>query len=423
MKRSGKLVDSIFALANLHANTLQHGETGSARLAMAETEGQMNEALNALSQSFDTAADRELWGALRSRADELKRLRFEVDESVKAGDAKAARAMLAEKVAPLDQQMLKQASDFRVELRRRRAEDAALAGHSAFRDKSVILSLGLITLAMLGGFVFLIRKMTTDLTGVAVGLARGAQQITDAASQVNSISHSLARGASEQAASLEETSASAEEINAMVSLNARNSEETARLTTLSEKLLSEANLKLDQMLASMRDISDSSEKISKIIRVIDEIAFQTNMLSLNAAVEAARAGEAGMGFAVVADEVRGLAQRCSRAARDTSALIEESIDHARVGSIRVDEVAMAMRQVTETSTTVGQLSQDLSVSSAEQARGIQQISIAISQIQMVTQKNASDAEQGATAGSQMTDEAQRLKSTVEHLQSLVGIGK
>ena len=105
------------------------------------------------------------------------------------------------------------------------------------------------------------------------------------------------------------------------------------------RVLTEANQKLNQMLESMKDISTSSEKISKIIRVIDEIAFQTNILSLNAAVEAARAGEAGMGFAVVAEEVRNLAQRCSQAAKDTSVLIAESIAHARTGKVRLDEVA------------------------------------------------------------------------------------
>jgi methyl-accepting chemotaxis protein len=175
------------------------------------------------------------------------------------------------------------------------------------------------------------------------------------------------------------------------------------------------------MLDSMRDISSSSERISKIIRVIDEIAFQTNILSLNAAVEAARAGEAGMGFAVVADEVRNLAQRCSQAAKDTSGLIEESIQHSKTGKVRLDEVAAAMRQVTESAIQVQNLSNEVNAGSEEQARGIEQISKAILQIQQVTQQTAASAEEGASAGAQMSAEADHLQSAVSRMRAMLGM--
>jgi len=155
--------------------------------------------------------------------------------------------------------------------------------------------------------------------------------------------------------------------------------------------------------------------------VIDEIAFQTNILSLNAAVEAARAGEAGMGFAVVADEVRNLAQRCSQAAKDTSGLIEESIQHAKTGKVRLDEVAGAMRQVTDSAVQVQRLSNEVNAGSEEQARAIEQISEAILQIQQVTQQTAASAEEGASAGAQMSAEAEHLQTAVNRMRAMLGV--
>jgi methyl-accepting chemotaxis protein/methyl-accepting chemotaxis protein-1 (serine sensor receptor) len=251
----------------------------------------------------------------------------------------------------------------------------------------------------------------------------GAQQVARAATQMGSISQSLAQGASEQAVSLEQTSASAEQVNQMVQRNAKSSREAAEHTNDANRLLTGANQKLGQMLDSMRDISSSSERISKIIRVIDEIAFQTNILSLNAAVEAARAGEAGMGFAVVADEVRNLAQRCSQAAKDTSGLIEESIQHAKTGKVRLDEVAASMRQVTDSAVQVQRLSNEVNAGSEEQARAIEQISRAILQIQQVTQQTAASAEEGASAGAQMSAEAEHLQSAVNRMRAMLGMSE
>jgi methyl-accepting chemotaxis protein len=245
--------------------------------------------------------------------------------------------------------------------------------------------------------------------------------VAQAAAQMNTVSQSLSQGAAQQSASLEQTSASAEQINSMVHKNAENSRTVAEFTATANHLLTDANRKLRQMLESMKDISTSSEKISKIIRVIDEIAFQTNILSLNAAVEAARAGEAGMGFAVVAEEVRSLAQRCSQAAKDTSVLIAESITHARTGKVRLDEVAQSMQQVTANSAEIGKLSEQVSSGSDEQTRGIEQISRAILQIQEVTQRTSTSAEKGAAAGAQMRLESEHLNGAVQRLRNMLGL--
>jgi methyl-accepting chemotaxis protein/methyl-accepting chemotaxis protein-1 (serine sensor receptor) len=170
----------------------------------------------------------------------------------------------------------------------------------------------------------------------------------------------------------------------------------------------------------MYEINAQSGKISKIIKTIDEIAFQTNILALNAAVEAARAGEAGMGFAVVADEVRNLAQRAAQAAKDTSSLIEESIAKSNDGKAKVDQVAAAIQALTADSATIKTLVDEVNLGSQEQARGIDQIVKAISQMEQVTQKNAAGAEEGASAAEQLTAQSETVKDVLARLNTLVG---
>jgi methyl-accepting chemotaxis protein/methyl-accepting chemotaxis protein-1 (serine sensor receptor) len=273
------------------------------------------------------------------------------------------------------------------------------------------------------GVLFLfVRSLTRMLRQTVQELSEGAGQVASASAQVASSSQALAQGSSEQAAALEETSASSEEITAVTRKNAENSASAAALMTDVDRRVTEGNRTLEEMVQSMQEITGSSDKISKIIKVIDEIAFQTNILALNAAVEAARAGEAGMGFAVVADEVRSLAQRSAQAARDTSTLIEESIAKSNQGSTRLERVADVIRAITASTAQVKTLVDEVNLGSQEQARGIEQISKAIAQMDRVTQSTAASAEQGASASEELSAQAEAMDHAVGKLARLADSG-
>jgi methyl-accepting chemotaxis protein len=284
------------------------------------------------------------------------------------------------------------------------------------------IALGLLVLGFVAGsiVVVMVRGISRQIRLSVVQLGEGAEQVASAAMQVSAASQSLAQGSSEQAASLEETSSSSEEINSMTRKNAENSKVAAEFTGQVDQRVAAAHQTLGQMVASMTEINTSSEKVSKIIKVIDEIAFQTNILALNAAVEAARAGEAGMGFAVVADEVRNLSQRCAQAAKDTASLIEESMAKSKDGMGKLDQVAGAIRSITESAAKVKTLVDEVNLGSQEQARGIEQIAKAIVQMEQVTQKNAANAEESASASEELSGQAETMKGIIGELQVLVG---
>ena len=272
------------------------------------------------------------------------------------------------------------------------------------------------------GAAIIVRKITAQLRLTILGLHEGAAQVASAAGQISLSSQSLAQGACEQAASLEQTSASSVEMASTTRRNAENSHQAARSMQTVNDRVADANHSLAGMVISMSEIGASSEKISKIIHVIDEIAFQTNILALNAAVESARAGEAGSGFAVVADEVRNLAQRSTQAARDTAALIEESITRSREGSAKLTGVTASIEAITEVTKKVRVLVDEVEASSKEQAQGIEQIAKAVSQMEQVSQKTAASAEESASASEELNAQSETLMDVVGHLESMVTAG-
>jgi methyl-accepting chemotaxis protein len=268
--------------------------------------------------------------------------------------------------------------------------------------------------------VLAVRGVTRSLQKVAGDLGEGANQIADASQQVSAANHSLAQVASQQAASLGASASSAEQISSMTRQNAEHAKSAADLMTVVDQRVVEGARTLDLMTVSVQQITSSSGKISNIIKVIDQIAFQTNILALNAEVEAARAGEAGMGFAVVAGEVRNLAQRSAQAARDTSALIEDSIAKSNEGGARLGQVSEVIRQVVESTTRVKTLVDGVNLGSQEQAREIEAISRAIVDMERATQTSAARAEQGASASEELAGSAAALREIVQQLEFMTG---
>jgi methyl-accepting chemotaxis protein len=251
-------------------------------------------------------------------------------------------------------------------------------------------------------------------------LSETADGVLRAANEVARASQSLSQGATEQAASLEETSASMEEMASMTRQNAENSQTAATLMGQVDGRVKASNQALGDMVTSMTSIQESSRQVAKIIKTIDEIAFQTNILALNAAVEAARAGEAGMGFAVVADEVRNLAQRSAQAARDTATLIETSIARTDAGSRTVEQVAETITAITASVSQVKGLVEEVSQASRQQSQGIDQVSQAIAQMEKVTQTTAATAEESAAASEELNGQAGGAREIVGRLAELVG---
>ena len=292
---------------------------------------------------------------------------------------------------------------------------------SIYAGARAILGTSLLITALAAiGLCLFVRRSVTTLSGAAGQLRDGADEVLETSRHLAQAAQQLSKGVSQQAASLEETSASMEEMSSMTRRNADHSHEAARLMATAETAVAKANETLGEMTTSMTNIKESSRKVAKIIKTIDEIAFQTNILALNAAVEAARAGEAGMGFAVVADEVRNLAQRSAQAAKDTTDLIEESIARSDRGTARVERVAASIEDIEQSVSSVKSLIDQVSEASREQANGFQQVSQALSQMEQATQVNASTAEQTAAAGEELRHQAQNSMVAVQQLETLVG---
>ncbi len=264
------------------------------------------------------------------------------------------------------------------------------------------------------------RRVSSSLRETAAALEREAVSSTQTSETFRSGSNALAEGASQQAASLEEISASLEEMSSMTKLNAEHASTAKELSAKTKQAADSGATNMKEMCAAMAALKESSAGISKIIKTIDEIAFQTNILALNAAVEAARAGEAGMGFAVVADEVRNLAQRSALAARETSERIQDSIDKSDRGALLSDRVSASFEEIVNKASGVDELIAQIARSSSEQNQGIQQISGATSQMDLVTQKNSTTAQESAEAAETLTAQAGRVREAVSQLAAILG---
>jgi methyl-accepting chemotaxis protein len=277
------------------------------------------------------------------------------------------------------------------------------------------MSQGDLTSAITNDYQGVYADCKNNINGTMAKFSEFIIQIRDAADFIDSSSQEIASGnnnlshrAEQQAANLEETAASMEQLASTVKNNAENTQQANQVVNSTSQLAQKGGDVVKSAIGAMQEINDSSNKIAEIIGVIDEIAFQTNLLALNASVEAARAGEQGRGFSVVATEVRNLAQRSANAAKQSSDLIQNSIQKVRAGTAFVNETGAALTEIVNSVLQVGEMVSQVASASAEQTAGIDQVNQAVAQMDDITQQNAALAEQAAAGSIAMTEQSTHM---------------
>ncbi len=257
-----------------------------------------------------------------------------------------------------------------------------------------------------------LQSMQANLSQVVSGVRANAEGVATASAEISQGNNDLSGRTEQQASALEETAASMEQLSATVKQNADNAREANQLAAQASTVAVQGGDVVGRVVNTMKDINDSSKKISDIIGVIDGIAFQTNILALNAAVEAARAGEQGRGFAVVASEVRSLAQRSADAAKEIKVLISASVERVGQGTLLVDQAGVTMAEVVQSIRRVTGIMGEISSASREQSEGVAQVGQAVTQMDQATQQNAALVEESAAAASSLQNQAEQLVQAV-----------
>jgi methyl-accepting chemotaxis protein len=374
-------------------------------------------------KSVSSDQDRALFASVAGEFDALLRTAVGIRPLSMAGKTEDALKEFRANTMPAYQQVQDAIEKVYAFKRRDGSGNAAEAVFSAQHAERVLWVLVVFAAPFCGllGW-YIIHDIHRILQPMIHQLGAASTELAQATEHMAASGDSLAQGAAEQAASLEQTSAAGEEIRSMARENLGKSRDAARLMAETAEAAAQASRELEQTMAFMKEMEASNGKVAKIVQVIDGIAFQTNILALNAAVEAARAGEAGMGFAVVADEVRNLARRSAESARDSAELIRKSLGKSKQGCDQIEGIFAAVRRMSGSAERVKTMVDEVSAASAEQARGIEQISKAISRLDQVTQKAAGSAEQSASVGHRLSSYTESLQNVVKDLRVMVGAG-
>jgi methyl-accepting chemotaxis protein len=414
-----------YNLANLEFVTGRDEEIQARKLAAAaQQRKRIDEHAASLARKIDTAdaqaLQAQLTAALKTYDGSIVRLQkalkaSEFDEAMKILDGDVSRNYAAIETA------LTALNGFVFNLSNRNGEDtkAILERNLGITLKISAAIAGLALLAI-GLVQWLSWRISRPLQHAVGQMQDFTARTTSAAQQIAGSSQTLASGASQQAASLEETSASLEEMAGMTRRNAEAAQHAKQIAGQTRGSVEAGTEGMQRMQSAMDGIKSSSGEIAKIIRTIDEIAFQTNILALNAAVEAARAGEAGMGFAVVAEEVRALAQRSAHAAKETADKIEAALQKSDEGARVSAEVSGMLTQIVEQVRKMDTLVAEIATASGEQSQGIDQVNKAVSEMDRITQANAASAEESAAAAAELTGQSGELQKLVSGLRVLVG---
>jgi methyl-accepting chemotaxis protein/methyl-accepting chemotaxis protein-1 (serine sensor receptor) len=358
---------------------------------------------------------------MEQQSDRLARQREEFQSVLQSGKMDQAQKFLTEQLVPTSSSMSEVASALSQGAKRRISESGADLKGTVYSGRMTASFLMLLS-AGIGVWIYMvIMQLDKQLRHSVEELRQGSHQLRSAAGEVSSSSHSLARESSEQAAMIEETSASTEEINSMAKHNRENAQNATTLMEEAAKSTEESNREMAECVQAMKEIGDSSTRIANTLKLIDKIAFQTNILALNAAVEAARAGDAGMGFAVVAGEVRILAQQCATASQEISGLIDQSVGNSDAGRIKIAKLSEIGQKVNQVFTSLKVLVKEISLSSEEQGRGIEQIGRAVQKMEAGTQKSAANAEESAAAAEELNAQSKQLTQVAADLGDMVGL--
>jgi len=369
----------------------------------------------------DETDERMFLEARAEREDFIAKAGRAIDE-LQVGRRDSARTILRSEAEPAAQRCLDgfdRVLEYNIA-----ASEAVLAGTRSRAQAGNLSVVSGVAAAVIAGLVFgvgLIRSVGGVLRRLADDLARGGDATAATAARLTGVSRAVAEGCGEQGSAVAETSASLEQMAAMIRSTAENASSAKEMARQASTAAAAGSRTMQEMNDAMRAIAASSAEVAKIVKQIDEIAFQTNILALNAAVEAARAGEAGAGFAVVADEVRSLAQRSAAAARETAERIELAITDSRRGAGSCDRVGESLTEIGAAIAKADALVAEIATAAREQSQGIGQIGAAMAQLDGVTHANSARAEEGAAAAEALAAEAETVRGTVGRLRGLMGM--